>query len=160
MFGCAGYINGDETLLAGRDAERWGVCGEARGMWEEIGDSDTGNGAGDENGEVVVGNVEGPASVLGTGIPTYVYEACLIDSSIAFANSSSSCETFPERSFDSFSERAIASASASSSSSTGACLTSSWNLGGEPAGYRGRDGMGGGGGGTNKGGALVSYGET
>jgi len=63
-------------------------------MCEEAGDSGTGDGVGNESGEVVERNVEGPASVLGTGIPKY--DVCLIDSSIAFAKSSFSLEIFPE----------------------------------------------------------------
>ena len=125
-------------------------------MGEETGDSDTGNGAGNESGEVVEGNVEGPASVLGTGIPKDC--ASLIDSLIAFAKSSSSLETFPECSFDSLSEMAIASASCSASSSAGARLTSFSNPGGELVGNRGGDGRRGGGG-TKKGGGTVSNGE-
>ena len=50
-------------------------------------------------------------------------------------------------------------ASSSSSSSTGAFLMSSSNLGGGPVGIRVGDEMRGGGG-TNKGGATVSYGES
>lgn len=105
---------------------------------------------------MVGGDVEGPASVLGTGIPKY--DTCLIDSSIALASSSSSLDTFPECSFNSFSERASASASCFSSSSIGATLVSSSNLGGGLVGRRGGDETRGGGG-ANKGGAAVSYGE-
>lgn len=124
-------------------------------MWEETGDSDMGSGAGNENGETVVGILEGPASVWGTGIPKD--EACLIDSSIAFARSSSSLEILPWRSCDSFSERAIASASCFSSSSMGGHLSSLSSLGDELVGIRGGVGMRGGG--RAKGGGRVSYGE-
>lgn len=41
-----------------------------------------------EGDETVEGNLEDPASVLGIGIPKY--DACLNDSSIAFARFSSS----------------------------------------------------------------------
>ena len=123
MLGCVGYINGDDALLAGRDAERRGVS-EAREICEEIGDSDTGNGVGNENDEAVEGIVEGPASGWGTGIRK---DACLIDSWIAFfrsSSSSSSWEILTECSSDSFLERAITRLSSASS----ACLTSLSNL--------------------------------
>jgi len=124
-------------------------------MCEEAEGSGTGDGVGNESGEVVERNVEGPASALGTGISKY--DACLIDSLIALAKSSCSLETFPECSFDSFSERAIASASASSSL-TGACLTSLSYLGGELVGIRGGDAMRCGGS-PDKGGGTGSNGE-
>jgi len=145
-----GCINGDDILLVGRDAERWGVWGEEWGLCEETGDSDTGTVKENE------GDFEGPASVLGTGMPKY--DACLNDSSIAFARSSSSLETFTECSIDSLSERASTRAS-SSSSLTGVFLVSSSNLGGGPVGIRGGDEARGGGW-ANKGGATVSYGES
>jgi len=62
MFGCVGYIDGDGTLLAGRDTERRGVS-EVREMYEETGDSDAGSGTGNERDEAVEGTFEGPASV-------------------------------------------------------------------------------------------------
>jgi len=123
-------ISGDDILLGGRDAERWGVWGE--GMCDETGDSDTGSVAENEGDETVEGNLEGPASALRMGMGKY--DACFNDSSIAFARSSSSLETFPECSFDSISERASTRLSCSSSSSTGAFLVSSPNLGGGPVG--------------------------
>ena len=67
-------------------------------------------------------------------------DACLIDSSIAFARSSSSLEI----SLASFLERAIASAT-SSSSLTGVLLTSFSNLGDELLGILGEVEIGGGG---------------
>jgi hypothetical protein len=123
-------------------------------MCGETGDSDTGSGVEKERGETVGGDVEEPASA---GIPKF--DACLIDSSIALAkSSSSSLEAFLDCSFDSFSERASAIAIASSSSSTGACFTSVWGLGGEAAGPRGGD-ENCGGGGAYEGGGAVSNGE-
>jgi len=62
MVGCAGYIDGDDTLLVGRDAERRGVS-EVRDMHEETGDSDADSGTGNERDEAVEGIFEGPASV-------------------------------------------------------------------------------------------------
>ena len=109
-----------------------------------------GDGEGNEGGEVVLWYFEGPAPEEETGAPQG--DGCFIDSSIAFLKSSSSWDTIPNCCFDSFSERAIAIFSASSSSSTGARLTSPSNLGGEPAGN--------GGGGADKGGETVSYGES
>ena len=126
-------------------------------MCKETGDSDTGSVAENEGDETVEGNLEGPAWLLGTGMEEY--DECLNDSSIAFARSSSSLETFPECSFDSFSERASARASSSSKSSTGAFLGSSSNLGGGTDGKWGGDETRGGGG-TNTGGAGASYGES
>jgi len=126
-------------------------------MCEEIGEPDTGSVRENEGDETVEGSLEGPASVLGTGIPKY--DACLNDSSIAFAMSSSSLETFTECSFDSFSDRASTRASSSSTSSTGAFLVSSTRLGGGPVGKRGGDETRGGGWAIN-GGATVSYGES
>lgn len=61
MLGCTGYINGDDALLAGRDAEGRSDS-EGRDMYEEAGDSDTGSGIGNESDEAVEGTVEGPAS--------------------------------------------------------------------------------------------------
>lgn len=153
MLGC---INGDGTLLEGRDAES--VDGEGWGMLEETGDSDMGNGVEGKSGELVGGSLEGPASGLGASIPKF--DACLIDSRMAFARSSSSSfETFPDCSFDSFSERTErASASAISFSSLSARLRSFSNLGGELVGRWGGDEVRGGGG-TKKGGATVSNGE-
>ena len=80
-------------------------------MCEEAEDSDTGDGGVNEGREVVVGNVEGPAPALETGMPKYEYEASFIDALIAFSRSSSSLESCPEYSLDSFSERVSASAS-------------------------------------------------
>lgn len=78
-------------------------------MLEEAGDSDTGNGVEGASGEADKGNLEGPAPLLGTGILNL--DACLIDSAIAFASSSSSSLEI----FDSSSERASARLSCSSS---------------------------------------------
>ena len=114
MLGCAGNINGDDTRLTGRDAEERGTSREARDICEESGDSDEGSGVGNETDGLLEGIVEGPASRYGSGIPKG--DACFIDSSIALARSSSSLETFTERSFRSFSERAIARARSFSSS--------------------------------------------
>jgi len=76
---------------------------------------------------------------------------------MAFARSSSSLEIFAECSFDSSLERAIADARASSSSSTGECLKSFSDLGGELVEIR--DGDEKRGGGRDKGGGTVSNGE-
>ena len=124
--------------------------------------SDLGSVAENEGDETVEGNLEGPAPELGMGMEKYdpcLDDSCLNDSSIAFARSSSSLDTFPECSFDSSSDMASTRASSSSSSSTGAFLVSSSNLGGGPVGIRGGDEKRGGGG-PNEGGAAVSYGES
>ena len=127
-------------------------------MGEETGDSDTGDGVAYESGEAFEGNLEGPASlpVPGIGIPKF--DAYLIDSSMAFANSSSSLETFPDCSFDSLSERASTRLSSSCSLLPGTRLRSFSNFGGELVRTRGGDDTRGGGG-KCEGGGTASNGE-
>lgn len=80
--GWTGRSNGDDN------AEAYGVFWEVRGACGGTERSDTGSGGGRERGEVVFGNVEGPAPADETDIPKD--DACLIDSSMALAKSSSS----------------------------------------------------------------------